>query len=429
MNKRSVAILVLLAGLTAVAAPAAALEKGTGELGLFGRVTWFDADQELADWGGFGLRAGYFLTDQIELEGDFSSTKTDGIITEGLRQNVQVMPFHARLLWNRPMGDKTHLLLGAGYTHVEYGDDADASADGCGALLGFRYQVLKSLSFRFEGTADLYSDSKFVETDNQVDYGMQFGFSWLPGGGPGDKDKDGVTDDLDKCPGTPLGEKVDANGCPLPKDSDGDGVLDDADKCPATPKGEKVDAHGCPLPKDSDNDGVTDDKDKCPNTPRGEKVDATGCPLPKDSDGDGVYDTADKCPGTPAGTKVDKNGCPQLFEENKTTFVLQGVNFETAKADLLPGAVEVLDRVATTLTAYPEVRVEVAGHTDNKGSHAYNVKLSQRRAEAVRNYLIGKGIAADRMVAKGYGPDKPMATNATEEGRAQNRRTELNKLN
>ncbi len=396
MSKRSVAVLVLLASLTALAAPASALEKGTGELGLFGRVTRFDTDQNLADWGGIGARLGYFLTDRWELEVDAASTKTDGIITDGLRQNVQVMPIHARLLLNHPTGDRTHLLLGAGYTHVEYGDDANASADGFGALLGFRYQVLKALSFRFEGTADLYPTSDFVDTDNQVDYAMQFGFSWTPGGGPGDKDKDGVTDDLDQCPNTPAGEKVDATGCPLPKDSDGDGVMDNADKCP--------------------------------NTPKGEKVDATGCPLPKDSDGDGVMDNADKCPGTPAGTKVDKNGCPQLFEENKTTFVLEGVNFETAKADLLPGAVEVLDRVATTLAAYPDVRVEVAGHTDNKGSHAYNVKLSQKRADAVRNYLIGKGIAADRMVAKGYGPDKPMASNATEEGRAQNRRTELNKL-
>ena len=136
----------------------------------------------------------------------------------------------------------------------------------------------------------------------------------------------------------------------------------------------------------------------------------------------------DKCPGTPAGTKVDRNGCPQLFEETKTTFVLEGVNFETAKADLTPGAREVLDRVAVSLAAYPEIRVEVAGHTDSKGSRAYNVKLSQKRAEAVRDYLAGKGIAADRMVAKGYGPDKPLATNDTEEGRAQNRRTELNKL-
>jgi len=108
--------------------------------------------------------------------------------------------------------------------------------------------------------------------------------------------------------------------------------------------------------------------------------------------------------------------------------VLEGVNFATNKADLDAGAHEVLDRVAISLLAYPEIRVEVAGHTDSKGSRALNVRLSQKRAESVRDYLIGKGIGAERLVAKGYGPDKPMATNDTDEGRAQNRRTELNKL-
>lgn len=364
MKKCVVLGLALCAGLAAVSAPALAIEKGTGELGLFGRVSFFDPALDIADWGGLGARAGYFLSDNLALEADLSFTSTDGIITEGLRQDVQVMPFHARLNWHRPYGERTHLMVGAGYVHTEYGDDANASGDGAGLLVGFRYATTEKLSFRFEATADWYADTDFTAKEDHVDYGVQFGFSGLFGGGPRDSDKDGVTDDLDRCPQTPLGEKVDAVGCPLPKDSDGD--------------------------------GVTDDKDKCP--------------------------------GTPAGTKVDRNGCPQLFEETKTSFVLEGVNFETAKADLTPGALEVLDRVATSLAAYPEIRVEVAGHTDSKGSRAYNVRLSQKRADAVRDYLVGKGIAADRLVAKGYGPDKPLATNDTEEGRAQNRRTELNKL-
>ena len=393
---RVVLSMALCACLVSLSAPAQAIDKGTAELGLFGRVSFFDPALDIADWGGFGARAGYFVANNLALEADMSFTSTDGIITEGLRQDVQVMPFHARLNWHRPYGERTHLMVGAGYVHTEYGDDANASGDGAGLLLGFRYQTLEKLSFRFEATADWYSDTDFTAKEDHVDYGVQFGFSGLFGGGPGDGDKDGVTDDLDRCPETPRGEAVDANGCPLPKASDGDGVLDDADKCP--------------------------------NTPRGEKVDRNGCPLPKDSDGDGVIDDNDKCPGTPAGTKVDKNGCPQLFEESKATLVLEGVNFETAKADLTPGAREVLDRVAVSLAAYPEIRVEVAGHTDNKGSRGYNVRLSQKRAESVRDYLVSKGIAADRMVAKGYGPDKPLATNDTEEGRAQNRRTELSKL-
>jgi len=396
MKWSRVFFMVLLAGLVTLAPSAQAIDKGTAELGIFGRVSFFDPAFDIADWGGPGLRAGYFLANDLSLEADASFTSTDGIITEGLRQDVQVMPFHARLIWNRPVGEQTHLLLGAGYTHIEYGDDINASGDGAGALIGFRYQTLENLSFRFEATADWYSDNDLTEESDPIDFGVQFGFSGLFGGGPGDRDKDGVTDDLDLCPETPRGEAVDAKGCPLPKDSDGDGVTDDKDKCPGTPKGDKVDANGCTLPKDSDGDGVTDDKDKCP--------------------------------GTAAGTKVDANGCPQLFEATKGTLVLEGVNFATNKADLDAGAHEVLDRVAISLLAYPEIRVEVAGHTDSKGSRALNVRLSQKRAESVRDYLVSKGIGAERLVAKGYGPDKPMATNDTDEGRAQNRRTELNKL-
>ena len=425
---RVVFFMVMLAGLTLASASAQAIEKGTGELGIFERVSFFDPALNLRDWGGLGLRAGYFFRDNLELEADLSRTSTDGQFGD-LRRDVLVNPFHARVVWNRPYGEKTHLLLGAGYVHTEYGDEVDGHGDGAGALVGFRYQAGKKLSFRFEGTADYYADTDFTDKDDHVDYGVQFGFSGLFGGGPRDADKDGVIDSLDKCPGTPLGEKVDATGCPLPKDSDGDGVLDNKDQCPDTPKGDKVDASGCPLPKDSDGDGVTDDLDKCPATPRSEKVDKHGCPLPKDSDGDGVTDDLDKCPGTAAGTKVDRNGCPQLFDETKASFVLEGVNFASGKADLTPEAREVLDRVVTSLAAYPEIRVEVAGHTDNKGSRALNTRLSQKRADAVKNYLAGAGISPDRLVAKGYGPDKPIATNDTEEGRAQNRRTELKKLN
>ena len=393
---RVVFFMAVLAGLTLASASAQAIEKGTGELGIFERVSFFDPALNLRDWGGLGLRAGYFFHENLELEADLSRTATDGQFGD-LRRDVLVNPFHARVVWNRPCGEKTHLLLGGGYVHTEYGDEVDGHGDGAGALVGFRYQAGKKLSFRFEGTADYYADTDFTDKDDHVDYGVQFGFSGLFGGGPRDADKDGVIDSLDKCPGTPLGEKVDANGCPLPKDRDGDGVLDNKDQCPDTPKGDKVDASGCSLPKDSDGDGVTDD--------------------------------LDKCPGTAAGTKVDRNGCPQLFDETKASFVLEGVNFASGKADLTPEAREVLDRVVTSLAAYPEIRVEVAGHTDNKGSRALNTRLSQKRADAVKNYLAGAGISPERLVAKGYGPDKPIATNDTEEGRAQNRRTELKKLN
>jgi OOP family OmpA-OmpF porin len=144
-----------------------------------------------------------------------------------------------------------------------------------------------------------------------------------------------------------------------------------------------------------------------------------------DSDNDGVADGIDRCPDTTAGTPVDANGCPVLFEQAATRIILEGVNFETNSAELTAGARTVLDRVAQSLSGNPEVRVEVGGYTDNTGARAYNVQLSQARAESVVAYLVQQGVSADRMEARGYGPDNPVASNATRDGRAQNRRVEL----
>jgi outer membrane protein OmpA-like peptidoglycan-associated protein len=233
-----------------------------------------------------------------------------------------------------------------------------------------------------------------------------------------DGDKDGVVDRLDKCPTTPAGRKVNAQGCEL--DSDGDGVVDALDKCPNTPAGRKVDANGCEL--DSDGDGVVDALDKCPNTPAGNKVNSEGCDL--DSDGDGIIDSADQCPNTPAGDRVDNKGCslPKVLN-------LMGVNFDNDKDTLRPEAAAILDDAVATLKRYPGLKVEIAGHTDSASSDAHNLDLSQRRANAVMQYLVDKGVAADRLSAKGYGEAQPIADNATKDGRFKNRRVELRSLN
>ncbi len=241
-------------------------------------------------------------------------------------------------------------------------------------------------------------------------------------GCPKDSDGDGVADGEDACPDTPRGASVDAKGCP--PDADGDGVFDGLDKCPDTPRGAAVDARGCP--QDSDGDGVADGLDKCPGTPRGATVDARGCP--RDADGDGVFDGLDKCPDTEAGAPVDERGCPKLFEKGRGTLVLEGVNFESNSATLTAASRAILDRVAEALLAWPEVRAEVGGHTDSSGSEAYNQRLSERRAQAVREYLISRGIPADRLTARGYGESRPIADNGTESGRAKNRRVELRRM-
>ncbi|BBO67543.1 hypothetical protein DSCA_14730 [Desulfosarcina alkanivorans] len=208
-------------------------------------------------------------------------------------------------------------------------------------------------------------------------------------------------------------------------DSDGDGVADDLDRCPGTPAGVKVDAVGCPL--DSDKDGVPDYLDKCPGTPAGVKVDSTGCPL--DSDGDGVPDFLDKCPGTPAGVKVDDSGCPvTILDAGASSWTFNNINFEVSKAAIQPSSYGILDEIAAGLAANPRMKVVVEGHTDSTGARAFNMDLSQRRAQAVADYLIGKGISPDRLSAKGYGPDRPVADNDTRLGRSKNRRVQFTRV-
>jgi OOP family OmpA-OmpF porin len=246
-----------------------------------------------------------------------------------------------------------------------------------------------------------------------------------------------VWDGIDKCPDTPLGAVVDANGCPV--DSDGDRVPDGIDRCPDTPAGAPVDAYGCPA--DTDHDGVGDGFDKCPNTPPGTKVDADGCPPANDTDGDGVVDPNDRCPNTPKGSRVDEHGCLLLFEAvapavagaaaatSRPTLILTGVNFETGRSVLTAASYAVLDQVSASLVANPEIRIEIAGYTDSTGSRPMNLRLSMGRAAAVRAYLARRGVSPLRMRAQGYGASGYIAPNATPEGRAKNRRVELHKLN
>ncbi len=175
-----------------------------------------------------------------------------------------------------------------------------------------------------------------------------------------------------------------------------------------------------PAPQlDSDGDGVSDQTDRCPNTPAGMAVDMYGC-HDGDADNDGVKDSMDKCPNTRAGAVVDADGC-----EVQVVIELQGVYFDTDKATLKPESIAILDAAVATMGEHGSIVVEVAGHTDSTASEAYNQKLSERRAKVVYNYLVDKGVSADRMTWRGYGENSPIATNDTAEGRAKNRRTEL----
>ncbi len=231
-----------------------------------------------------------------------------------------------------------------------------------------------------------------------------------------DKDGDGVLDKDDACP--TVAGPAENKGCPW-EDKDKDGVLDKDDKCP-TIAGPKENA-GCPW-GDQDNDGVLDNVDKCPNV-AGPKENA-GCPW-LDTDGDGVLDKDDKCPKV-KGT-VANNGCPEVTKEviKKLNDFSKSILFDTSKATIKAESSSQLEEIAKVMNEYSNANFKLEGHTDSTGSAAKNLQLSKDRAAAVKDYLIAKGVSADRLSSEGYGITKPIASNKTVEGRAKNRRVEI----
>ncbi len=269
-----------------------------------------------------------------------------------------------------------------------------------------------------------------------------------------DDDRDGILNDKDKCPTEPEDKDnyKDDDGCPEP-DNDGDGVLDGPDRCPIV-AGPKENA-GCPD-GDKDGDGLVDRLDKCPEQ-AGPKENE-GCP-DTDKDGDTVVDRLDKCleekgdpkndgcpwPDTDKDTVVDpfdncpteagppdNQGCPKQVKQlvvitSEKLVIKEQVYFDFNKATIQPRSFPLLDQVMKILTNHPEIKLmQIEGHTDNVGDAAYNRTLSQQRADSVKAYLVKKGIAADRLRAMGFGPDKPQDSNETKTGRDNNRRVEFN---
>ncbi len=237
---------------------------------------------------------------------------------------------------------------------------------------------------------------------------------------PKDSDGDGVFDANDQCPGTPTsaGIQVDKRGCKIDSnpDSDSDGISDNIDNCPNTASGIIVNDKGCPP--DSDSDGVADSYDQCPNSDSRASVTANGCAI--DADDDGIADYKDECLGTATETVVNKRGC-----KLEVSISLENLLFTSGTANLGGNSYSILNSIAKTMLDNEHLRFEAAGHTDSIGNYQQNVKLSQSRADTVRQYLIDQGVSANRLTAKGYGPDKPVSNNSTASGRSQNRRVEL----
>jgi outer membrane protein OmpA-like peptidoglycan-associated protein len=244
----------------------------------------------------------------------------------------------------------------------------------------------------------------------------------------GDADADGLTDDKDKCINQP--GPVENEGCPF-SDEDADGIKDRDDACPKDPG--PVDNKGCPW-GDSDKDGIKDNVDKCPRAKEDKDgfEDEDGCP-DDDNDKDGVPDAKDKCPDEPEtinGYK-DKDGCPDkgkvvVIIKKEKIEILQKVFFASGKARIKAKSFSLLNQVAQTLIGHEEIKkIRVEGHTDARGSDRANLRLSQRRADSVRRYLIKRGVLPQRLQARGLGETMPISSNKTARGREQNRRVEF----
>lgn len=252
-----------------------------------------------------------------------------------------------------------------------------------------------------------------------------------------DNDQDDVLDINDRCPMVPEDKDgfQDLDGCPDP-DNDQDGFLDPVDRCPnaAETVNGFADDDGCPDERpfvDTDGDGYTDDVDGCPFDAEDFDgyEDDNGCPEP-DNDLDGIFDIRDDCPFVPETRNgyLDDDGCPdeppsRVVLERTRINILEKVFFDTAKATIQNQSFDLLDEVATVIIDHPAIgRIRVEGHTDSDGSDSYNERLSQRRAEAVRDHLIGKGVEPGRLEAVGFGESRPIESNDTSEGKSKNRR-------
>jgi len=278
---------------------------------------------------------------------------------------------------------------------------------------------LIGISYAFVGRFD--NDQDGIDNDADLCPETPIGVKVDEFGCPIDSDFDGVPDYLDKCSNTPIGGvPVDSIGCPI--DADNDGVPDYLDKCPNTPTNIGVDSIGCPI--DADNDGVPDYLDKCLNTPYGVEVDSIGCSV--DSDKDGIPDYLDSCPDTPINTKVDSTGCPETTMQQEETFyqfILRGDDtFEPNSATMIDLAKILLNEIASYIKNQPKSKWRIEGHTDNQGSASLLKKLSYERAETIYDYLISQGLSSEQFTIYGIGSASPAVNNSTPEGRSTNRR-------
>lgn len=427
------------------------------ELGVYGGVALFSAQHNLQDleviaeqppaqghqkYGpglDLGLRAGFYPLSWLGAEGELGLIRAK---TSASDHWASIWTYRLQAVAQYPRYRLVpFVLFGAGGMNMKsnasaLGDDSDPELH---FGVGVKYAVTRDFTVRFDFRDNLMQENREPLQVQEGDLvqnielllGLSFTLGRTPAGSappPRDSDGDGFLDPNDSCPTQP---GVAPDGCPAAPaaDTDRDGIPDSSDPCPteAEDGAEPAPNDGCPN-KDADGDGILIPEDKCP----AEKgVAPDGCPV-RDKDGDGIPDDADQCPDQPetANGFQDADGCPDELPKEVAKFsgVIKGIQFDFGKATIRKESHQLLDEAVKVLTQYPELRILISGHTDNVGEAQRNIELSQQRAASVKEYIVAKGVDAGRVETRGAGPNEPVADNATDKGRQENRRIEFKLL-
>ncbi len=456
------------------------------ELGAAGVYQSFDEQVQLSSSLGVAGRVGIWLPRNFSAEAEAAVAPTN---TDPGDVGVSVKTLSASLLYNILIGKDSWAHLRVGMGRANYGDSVGAIVSRTAypflAGAGLRIGVAPDVMVRTDFVWSLYRARQNRETVYLNNTALNLGVSYMVGSKPiADSDGDGILENRDRCPDTPSGAQVDGSGCPsdsdadgvpdgvdrcantapgaevnatgCTQDSDGDNIADGLDRCPDTESGVLVDPNGCP--KDSDGDQIPDGLDRCSETLKGATVDALGCP--GDEDGDGVLDGLDRCPRTPTGAAITPEGCPTAPAPAQraapqrtprptppaaappaapqpqarapartrggiTPGVIAGVGFAPGSARLRSDSYVPLDSIADIMKADTAMRAEIGAHTDNAGTAAESQHLTNLQAEAVRTYLVTRGVRYQQLQARGYGATVPLTPDNSPRGRAANRRIEI----
>lgn len=415
MTRRTLAALTLV---TLGAVPAARAQgTGTFELGGFGQVSYFDRSLHATQGrGGAGALLGFFLSRHFELEGEGAFVPTDNRVG-----HVYYIPLRAHLVLNLPAGEHTAVFFGAGYVHNEYRHDMDASDDGGTALAGIRLGLRGLPSLRLASYVD-YIPSPANGVGNNVNWGLQLGLSWLFG--------------RNAPVWSPEGAKPAVRSDSAARADSLAAVR--ADSLRLAAQAARADSARAQAARDSATAAAKADSLRAAQAALAQRQAALRDSLATAARNDSIRTAAlrDSLRLTRDRARMAalrdslarvalRDSLRAMTAAKNTRVTLRGVNFEINKAVLLPESRDILDDVARSLVANPDVTVEVAGHTDNTGPRALNDSLSLARAESVKAFLVEHGVEAGRMTVHGYAWDQPVASNKTASGRAQNRRVEL----